>query len=80
MSQHAVPRDRRFKPGTVILCEETAGEYLYIIKRGRVRVLKRGRGREVVLGEFGPGNLIGEMALIDRRPRSASVVAVEETL
>lgn len=80
MVEHAVPRDRRFEPGAVILCEETAGQHLYIVKRGRVRVVKRARGGETVLGELGPGNLFGEMALIDKRLRSASVIAVEPTL
>jgi len=45
-----------------------------------VQVVKRGRGAEVVLGELGPGNLFGEMALIDRRLRSASVIALDETV
>lgn len=80
MAQHPIPRDRRYPHGAVILCEETAGEHLYIVKRGRVKVVKRGRGAEVVLGELGPGNLFGEMALIDRRLRSASVIAMGETV
>jgi len=80
MTQHAIPRDRRFPPKAVILCEATAGQFLYIIKSGRVQVVKRGRRGEVVLGELGPGNLFGEMALIDRRLRSASVIAMESTL
>jgi CRP-like cAMP-binding protein len=80
MTEHPVPRDRRFESGAVILCEETAGQHLYIVKRGRVRVVKRARGGETVLGELGPGNLFGEMALIDKRLRSASVVAIEPTV
>lgn len=80
MAQHTVPRDRRYPPGAVILCEETGGAHLYIVKRGRVRVVKRGRRGDVELGTLGPGNLFGEMALIDRRVRSASVIAIEETV
>lgn len=80
MAEHPIPRDRRFAAGDVILCEATAGQHLYIVKRGRVRVLKRARGGETVLGELGPGNLFGEMALIDKRLRSASVVAIEPTV
>ncbi len=79
MAEHPVPRDRRFASGAIILCEETAGQHLYIVKRGRVRVVKRSRGGETVLGELGPGNLFGEMALIDKRLRSASVIAMEPT-
>ena len=80
MPQHPIPKDRRYPAGSVILCEETAGAHLYIVKSGRVRVVKRSRRGEVALGELGPGNLFGEMALIDRRLRSASVVAVEDTV
>ena len=80
MTQHPVPRDRSFAPGAVILCEDTVAQHLYIVKRGRVRVVKRASGAEVVLGELGPGNLFGEMALIDHRPRSASVIALEPTV
>lgn len=80
MPQHPIPRDRSFEPGAVILCEDTAAQHLYIVKRGRVRVVKRAGGGETVLGELGPGNLFGEMALIDRRPRSASVIAIEPTV
>lgn len=80
MAQHPIPCDRSFAPGAVILCEDTVAQHLYIVKRGRVRVVKRASGSTVVLGELGPGNLFGEMALIDRRPRSASVVAVVPTV
>lgn len=80
MAEHPIPRDRRFETGAVILCEATAGQHLYIVKRGRVRVVKRARGGETVLGELGPGNLFGEMALIDKRLRSASVIAIEPTV
>lgn len=80
MTQHPVPRDRSFAPGAVILCEDTVAQHLYIVKRGRVRVVKRASGSEAVLGELGPGNLFGEMALIDHRPRSASVIAIEPTV
>jgi CRP/FNR family cyclic AMP-dependent transcriptional regulator len=80
MTQHPVPRDRSFAPGAVILCEDTVAQHLYIVKRGRVKVVKRSGGGEAVLGELGPGNLFGEMALIDHRPRSASVIAIEPTV
>jgi CRP/FNR family cyclic AMP-dependent transcriptional regulator len=80
MAEHPIPRDRRFRPGEMILGEATAGRNLYIIKRGRVQVSKRTRGGEAVLGELGPGHMFGEMALIDKRLRSASVTAVEDTV
>ncbi|HAT09433.1 MAG TPA: hypothetical protein DCS97_02295 [Planctomycetes bacterium] len=80
MAEHPTPRDRRFAPGQTILGEATSGRNLYIIKRGLVRVSKRSRASETILGELGPGHMFGEMALIDKRLRSASVTAVEDTV
>jgi CRP/FNR family cyclic AMP-dependent transcriptional regulator len=79
MSHFPTPRDRRFAPGQVILCEEDEASAMYIIKRGKVRVLKRSRRGDVLLGDLGPGNLIGEMSLIDHRRRSATAIALEDT-
>jgi CRP-like cAMP-binding protein len=55
------------------------GDSLYIVDRGRVRVYLDVGGKPLTLQEFGPGHTIGEMALIDGSPRSANVVALEET-
>lgn len=53
---------------------------MYVILRGRVRVVRHGPDRNtVVLAELGPGEGVGEIGLIDRRPRSATVVAIEPT-
>jgi CRP-like cAMP-binding protein len=79
MSQFPVPRDRRFAAGQVIMCEDDDAANMYIIKRGKVRVLKRSRRGDVLLGDLGPGNLIGEMSLIDHQKRSASAIALEDT-
>lgn len=79
MSQFPVPRDRRFAAGQVIMCEDDDAANMYIIKRGKVRVLKRSRRGDVLLGDLGPGNLFGEMSLVDHRKRSATVIAMEDT-
>ena len=51
---------------------------LFIIIRGSVKVLSRdNEGREVILSFIGEGECIGEMALIDGKPRSADVVAFD---
>ena len=79
MSQFPVPRDRRFAAGQVIMCEDDDAANMYIIKRGKVRVLKRSRRGDVLLGDLGPGNLFGEMSLVDHRKRSATIIAMEDT-
>lgn len=68
---------RRFAAGTRILEEGDLGLGMYVITRGAVAVFK-GEGEErVELAELERGDIIGEMALIDEKPRSASAEAVD---
>lgn len=50
---------------------------MFLLKTGRAAVVKSWRGRGYVLKEFDPGQVFGEMALLDLRPRSASIRALE---
>ncbi|MDQ3879849.1 MAG: cyclic nucleotide-binding domain-containing protein [Chloroflexota bacterium] len=70
---------RRYAAGETILEEGTRGVALFIVLSGRVRVEKGPTATEAALGELGPGEFFGELALIEEHPRTASVVAVEET-
>lgn len=51
----------------------------YIIAVGRVRVVVTDRGRERAIDDIGPGQWIGEMALLTQQPRSATVYAIRDT-
>jgi CRP-like cAMP-binding protein len=64
--------------GKTVFSEGDAGDGAYIIESGRVGVLVARDGAEVQIAERGPGDLFGEMAIIDNRPRSASIVALED--
>ena len=75
-----MPGERTFATGEYIFREGESGVYGYIIKSGRVVIVKSGLDGERVLGELGPGSLLGEMALIDGNPRSASARADEESV
>jgi CRP/FNR family cyclic AMP-dependent transcriptional regulator len=71
---------RHFGPGEAIITENDPGETAYIIERGKVEVTKELDKGRVRLGYVGPGETFGEMSMIDDKPRSATVTAVEETL
>ena len=56
------------------------GNSLFIINSGKVKIVTQdSQDNEVVLNQVGAGEIIGEMALLDYEPRSAGVVALEET-
>ena len=72
--------DASYPPGAVIIREGDVGEQVYIIQNGEVEIWKDyGIPESDRLGVYGPGDIFGELALIDRAPRSASVVARTET-
>jgi CRP-like cAMP-binding protein len=60
--------------GTVITSEGGAGDAFYLVLEGAVRVTRAG----AVVRELGPGDFIGEISLIDGRPRTATSVAAGE--
>lgn len=75
-AQRAVTRT--FPKNTVVVREGDRTDSLYIIVSGRVRIYVSDEGKEIVLGESGPGEYFGEMVL-DEGPRSASVMTLEPT-
>ena len=69
---------RSYARNACILRAGDLTDALYIILSGRARVLiDDGKGREVILNVLGPNEFFGEMSLIDERPRSASVEALD---
>ncbi len=73
-------RERSYPKGSVILFEDDPGDALFIVRQGRVKVVLIGEdGREVILGILGVGEHFGELSLIDGQPRSAHVIAMEES-
>jgi len=74
----ALGRPASFPRGSMIMFEGEPEERLILILGGRVKITRAGPdGREIILGIRDPGDLLGELAFIDRRPRSATVVALE---
>jgi len=73
-------RRRRYNDGEVIFHEGDPGRSLCVIESGRVKIVSVSeQGQEALLAVMGPGEFFGELALFDDMPRSADVVAMEQT-
>lgn len=66
---------KRFRAGDTLMKEGDTSDEFYLIREGRVRVKKKDKW----IGDLKTGDIVGEMGLIDRKPRSATVVAMDET-
>ena len=74
-------RRREFAPRAVIVREGSSDDSAFLVISGRVAVRRKDpeSGIEFLLAELGEGEMFGEMALLTRKPRTASVVALEAT-
>ena len=71
--------ERSFQPGQVVFEEDSTGREVYLIVEGLVEVVKGHGAEEMVIARSGPGDFFGEMALIEDRPRFATIRALEPT-
>ncbi len=69
--------NRSNKEDDMIFCENEPGRELYILQNGRVKITKMVNGQEVLLAVLQAGDIFGEMALLDNKPRSASAIVAE---
>ena len=75
-----VTMSRRFDAGTTVFKEGDEGSTCYIVRAGRTRAIREHPdGRSITLAHFGPGDIFGEMAMLDGERRSATVEATEDT-
>jgi signal transduction histidine kinase len=65
--------------GQVIIEEGSDSEEMYVVIEGELAVTKRSGGRDVELGRIAAGNVVGEIALLDEAPRTATVSALRDT-
>lgn len=66
---------RNFAKNTVLFSKGDLSDSMYVIIEGKVKaVIYNEDGREMLLTVFGPGEYFGEIAMLDGRPRSASMV------
>lgn len=70
---------KTFKAGETIACEGEQGNEAYKIVSGFVTITQKKNGDNVYIRQCGPGQIIGEMALLEDRPRSATITAATDT-
>lgn len=76
----ALATSRRVRRGQVLFSEGDESDALYVVGTGRVAVLLTSpRGEELVLAVLGPGDALGELSVLDGRPRSAAARALEDS-
>jgi CRP/FNR family cyclic AMP-dependent transcriptional regulator len=70
---------RDFEVGAILFREGDAGEALYVIQVGRVRLTKLVDAQHTILAELGPGDFLGELAMMASRPQNTTATALEPT-
>jgi CRP/FNR family cyclic AMP-dependent transcriptional regulator len=69
----------QMRAGAVVFREGEPARHLFVVQEGALELLKGRDGGDVVLGDVGPGEVIGEMSFIDMQPRSATARATLPT-
>jgi CRP-like cAMP-binding protein len=69
---------RVYKEKSMLFCEHEPGNEVFIIQKGRVQISKIVKDQELLLAVLNPGDVIGEMAILENKPRNASAIAFEE--
>jgi len=76
ITKHAIRRS--FPKNATIINEGDQTDSLYVVEKGKAKAFLTDRsGREIVLGIIPQGSYFGEIALLDREPRSANVMTLE---
>ena len=70
---------RQFEAGEVVFFEDDPGESAYTIKSGKLAIVKGDLSAPIVIGCRRRGETIGEMALLEGAPRSATVISLEDS-
>ena len=78
MLAHAAVR-HVFAPGEMVIRAGDPGSSMFVVHNGRVRVQVNENGRPRTVATLNEGDFFGEMALFTGEPRTANVVALEET-
>lgn len=77
---HAEEFTRTYNKDTMVFTESQPGQELYIIQKGSVKITKIVNDNEVLLALLKPGDIFGEMSILEDKPRSASAIAYEDSV
>ncbi len=66
---------RFYEDGEVIVRQGEAGDCMYVVQDGEVSIVREEDGHEILVGSAGRNEVLGEMAIFDHRPRSATIKA-----
>ena len=66
---------RHYSDRQVIFCEHEPGNELFIIKKGRVKIVKFHGGSEIILSILREGEIFGELAIVSNKPRNATAIS-----
>ncbi|MBN1898852.1 MAG: Crp/Fnr family transcriptional regulator [Spirochaetes bacterium] len=69
---------KTYQPGEIIFCEYEPGDDFFLILTGQVKISKIVSNKEKTLDFMGPGDVFGEMSILEQQPRSATVIAQDE--
>jgi len=71
---------KKFPKDKIIFLEDEEGDTLFIILKGTVKIASFSeKGNEIIFSILGEGDFFGDMSLLDGKPRSASVISIEDT-
>lgn len=68
---------REYQAGEVLFREGEPGDRMFVIQAGAVKITKSMAGEQKVLAVLGPGEFLGEMAILNGKPRTATATVVE---
>jgi CRP-like cAMP-binding protein len=69
---------RNYPKDSIVFCEGEPGHELFIIQKGSVKIVKITGNKEILLAVLKTGDIFGEMALLESKPRAAGAVAYED--
>ncbi|HOD13172.1 MAG TPA: cyclic nucleotide-binding domain-containing protein [Spirochaetota bacterium] len=71
---------KRYADKQIVFCEHEPGDELYIIKKGKVKIVKYHNNSEIILSVLKEGEIFGELAIVSDKPRNATAISFGTTI